>query len=248
MRREVWERVGILLVVAEIACVYPRLHEGKTRQQWVALLKSPDQKMRADAAFTLGWYFCPAAAPEILPYLSHEQAATRSAAADALGMCRDGATGIIAALERLRMDQDEVVRIDAALAISRLECPKGQAARVLPDLIVGLKNPRRTYYVAMWLWSVGPAAEPAVPGLIEALSSAEGDTRLVVPMALGSIGKGARPALPRLREVLASDPDPDVRKNIENAIENIEHATERQEVGALASIVEHVTGRRSGCR
>jgi hypothetical protein len=41
--------VVILLLVAGVACGYPKAHDGKTRQQWVALLKSPDAETEADA-------------------------------------------------------------------------------------------------------------------------------------------------------------------------------------------------------
>jgi HEAT repeat protein len=227
------------------------VQEGKTREQWVALLGSADRETRIEAASMLGDHFCPGpppplqpqmlryflptAAPEILPLLSDPRPGTRSAAANALQRCGDGSAKVIAALEGLLLDQDEGVRVDAALAISHLECPKGQAARVLSHLIVGLKNRHRADIVALWLRQLGPTAEPAVPALIEALSSADVDTRLCVPLALGSIGKGARPALGRLREVQASDPEPAVRENVEHAIEDIQRATDGQRVGTMAS-------------
>jgi HEAT repeat protein len=210
---------SIGFAVALLACVArPTVHEGKTRAEWVALLKSPDQKTRVDAASTLGWYFGPDAAPEILPLLADQQAGTRSAAAFALGFCGDASPEIIAGLETLLTDRDEIVRIDAALAISQLECPKGCAARMLPHLIEGLPNPDRTVIIASWLRKLGPAAAPAVPALVQALSSQDVDTRLNAPLTLACVGKAAESALPRLREIQATDPEAGVRDNVEKAI------------------------------
>ena len=229
----------------------PKVQDGKTREQWIALLGSADHAARIEAASTLGEHFCPGpppplqpqilryflstAAPEILPLLAGPRPGTRSAAAYALQRCGDGSGKVVAALEGLLLDQEEVVRVDAALAISHLECPKGQAARVLSHSIVGLKNQHRSAMVALWLTQLGPAGEPAVPALIEALSSEDVDTRLCVPIALGSIGKGARPALGRLREVQARDPEPAVRENVEHAIEEIERANDSQRIGTMPS-------------
>lgn len=214
-----------LALAASLECAArPKLHEGKTRSEWVSLLTSPDHKTRVDAASTLGWYFGPDAAPEILPLLNHQQAGTRSMAAFALSMCGNDSKDVIESLEKLLNDEDEIVRIDAALAVSRLECPKGCAARVLPQLIAGIPNPDRTVIIATWLRKLGPAAEPAVPALVKALSSEDTDTRLTVPMTLACIGKAAEPVLPRLRELNAADPQPAVRENAEKAILAIESA------------------------
>jgi HEAT repeat protein len=209
----------------------PTVVEGKTRAQWVALLKSPDHMTRINAASTLGMYFGPDAAPEILELLAESQAGTRSAAAFALGMCGNSSANVIGGLEALLKDDDEIVRIDAALAISRLECPKGCAARMLPELITGLANPSRTTIIAMWLQKVGPNASPAVPALVQALSSPDSDTRLNVPMALACVGDAARAALPRLRELQATDPEPAVRENVGKAIEAIENAKQEARDG-----------------
>ncbi len=213
----------------------PTVVEGKTRTEWVDLLKSPDHKTRVNAGATLGMYFGPDAAPEILPLLKEHQAGIRSAAAFALGMCRNSSPKVIGSLEPLLNDDDELVRIDAALAISQLECPKGCAARMLPELITGLANPSRTDIIATWLQRVGPSAAPAVPALIKALSSPDGDTRNAVAMALPCMGEAARPALPRLRELQATDPEPHVRENVGKAIEAIESAAQGMQNGKPTS-------------
>jgi HEAT repeat protein len=215
----------VAFATAVLACAArPTLHEGKTRAEWVALLKSPDHRTRVDAASTLGWYFGPDAAPEILPMLADAQAGTRSAAAFALGYCGNASPKVIHALEALLTDENEIVRIDAAMAISTLECPKGCAARMLPHLIDGLSNPTRTVMIATQLQKLGPEAAPAVPALLKAVASTDVDTRLNVPMTLGCIGKAAEPALPRLRELEASDPETAVRDNVTKAIAAIEAA------------------------
>jgi len=202
----------------------PKLHEGKTRGEWVSLLKSTDHVTRVDAASALGSYFGPDAAPDILPLLLHEQAGTRSMAAFALSMCGNDSKEIIAGLEQLLVDSDEIVRIEAALAISRLECPKGRAARVLPQLIAGLPNSQETVSIARWLQKLGPKAAPAVPALVKTLASDDVDTRLNVPMTLACIGADAAVALPRLRELQTADAVSAVRENTEKAIQAIESA------------------------
>jgi HEAT repeat protein len=212
-----------LAVLSSLACAArPTVVRGKTRAEWVALLKSPDHKTRVDAAGTLGMHFGPDAAPEILPLLQDRQAGTRSVAAFALGMCGDPSARVIAGLEALLKDEDKIVRIDAALAISQLECPKGCGARMLPELITGLANPDRTDIIATWLKKLGPSAAPAVPALVAALASRDVDTRLTVPMTLACVGDAARAALPRLRELHTTDPEPAVRDNVGKAIEAIE--------------------------
>ncbi len=200
----------------------PKIVQGKTRSEWVTRLKSPDQNTRIEAAYTLGAYFGPDAAAEIVPLLKENGAGTRSAAAFALGMCGNSSSVVIGSLEKLLKDEDEIARIDAALAISQLECPKGCADRMLPELILGLRNPRRTVMIASWLRKVGPKAASAVPALTKALSSTDVDTRLNVPLALACVGKAAEPALPRLRELQTTDSVPAVRKNAEDSIRAIE--------------------------
>jgi HEAT repeat protein len=214
-----------LVLLASMACAKrPTVVEGKTRAEWIALLRSPEHTTRIQAASTLGMYFGPDAAPDILPLLDNQQAGTRSAAAFALGMCGNSSSAVIGALEKRLKDDDEIVRIDAALAISELECPKGCADRMLPELIAGLENPHRTDIIATWLKKLGPKAAPAVPALIKALSSPDVDTRLNVPLALACVGKAAEVALPKLRELQASDPDSAVRQNVGDAVEAIEAA------------------------
>lgn len=242
--------VGLLLTVVGYSCA-PTAQEGKTREQLIALLGSSDRVTRIEAASMLGDHFCPGtppplqpqilryflptAAPVIVPLLSDPRPGTRSAAAYALERCGDGSASVIAALEKALLDPDKVVRVDAALAISHLECPKGQGARVLSHLIDGIKDRHRVDVVALWLRQLGPAAEPAVPALVDALSSTDVDTRLCVPLALGSIGKGARPALTRLREILENDPEPTVRENAKQAIQDILGAVDGQRVGTMAA-------------
>jgi HEAT repeat protein len=225
------------MLLSSLGCSFrPTVVEGKTRAEWVALLKSPDHKTRVEAASTLGMYFGPDAAPEILPLLQERQVGTRSMAAYALGNCGNSSAKVIASLEALLRDDDEIVRIDAALAISRLECPKGCAARMLPELITGMANPRRTEEIATWLQKFGPKAAPAVPALIQALSSSDVDTRLNVPLTLACVGEAGRSALPRLRELQATDPEPAVRENAGKAIQTIESggATAQGGKGTLA--------------
>ena len=227
-RPGVIRRRGVLacfaLGVLTTCAAPPKLYEGKSRSEWVSLLKSTDHVTRVDAASALGSHFGPDAAPDILPLLFHEQAGTRSMAAFALSMCGNDSKEIIEGLERLLVDGDEIVRIDAALAISRLECPKGRAARVLPQLIAGIPNPQRTLSVARWLQKLGPKAAPAIPALVKTLASDDVDTRLNVPMTLACIGADAAVALPRLREIQTGDADSAVRENSEKAIQAIESA------------------------
>jgi HEAT repeat protein len=219
-------RAAICVVLAaSLACARrPTVVEGKTRAEWVALLRSREHVTRIRAASTLGMYLGPDAAPEILPLLDDTQAGTRSAAAFALGMCDNASPAVIGALEKRLKDADDIVRIDAALAISQLECPRGCADRMLPELIAGLENPQRTDIIATWLKKLGPKAAPAVPALIKALSSPEVDTRANVPLTLACVGKAAEGSLPQLRELQATDPDSAVRKNVEDSVKAIEAA------------------------
>ncbi len=67
---------------------------------------------------------------------------------------------------------------------------------------------------------MGPAAEPAVPDLIEALNG-DDSVQIYVAEALGSIGSGAKPAVPALRKLL-DHKEEEIRVIAQQAIDKIE--------------------------
>jgi HEAT repeat protein len=189
-------------------------------------LTSPDHQTRARAAGYLGMHCSSDTAHGILPLLHHDQAGTRSMAAFALGLRAENSPLVVRSLEALLSDPDEVVRIDAALAIAQIDRAAGGSPRMLPQLIAGLRNPLRADVIASFLQRLGPAAAPAVPALVDALASADKEVRFSAAPALACIGKAAAPAIPRLAEVQAADVDPGVRAKAQEAIGAIQAALE----------------------
>jgi HEAT repeat protein len=198
----------------------------KTCARQIELLTSSDHQTRARAAGYLGMHCSADTVRGILPLLHHGQAGTRSMAAFALGLRAENSPAVLRGLEALLTDPDEVVRIDAAVAIAQIDRASGSTPRMLPQLIAGLRNPLRGDVIASFLQRLGPSAAPAVPALVEALSSTDKELRFSVSPALACIGKEAAPAIPRLREVQATDTDPGVRLKAEEAIDAIQAALE----------------------
>lgn len=115
----------------------------------------------------------------------------------------------------------------AAYALGQL----GSAAAGAVEPLMGILQDQREYeYVrGATAWALGriglPGAEPAVPLLIETLSSRHLSVRRNAPRALGRLGPAARQAVPRLRALLA-DEDAAVRIEAAGALWLIDRAPE----------------------
>jgi HEAT repeat protein len=70
--------------------------------------------------------------------------------------------------------------------------------------------------------SLGPAAAPAVPALIEALDDPDAAVRFPVTVALGEIGPAAKAAVPRLQQMMFEEINDEIAAGARRAIRHIE--------------------------
>jgi HEAT repeat protein len=155
---------------------------------------------------------------------------TRQQAAKILGTI-DGVQGraVVPALARALTDDDDQVRVNAALALFKIGPDAGEA---VPALIGALrdKDNRVRMDAAMALFKIGPDAREAVPALIAAMQAVENKTsvmnigvsiRAEAAQALGRIGPDARAAVPALTVALRDD-DPVMRTAATEALRRID--------------------------
>lgn len=69
--------------------------------------------------------------------------------------------------------------------------------------------------------SLGPAAAPAVPALIEALDDPVAVVRFPVTVALGEIGPAAAAAVPRLKQMMEEELNDEIAASAKRAIRRI---------------------------
>ena len=70
--------------------------------------------------------------------------------------------------------------------------------------------------------SLGPAAEGAVPALIEALDDPHPAVRFPITVALGEIGPGAAAAVPRLQQMMFEEVNDEIAAGARRAIRRIQ--------------------------
>jgi HEAT repeat protein len=117
-----------------------------------------------------------------------------------------------------------MLRRDGAMAVGdRLRC----AVQAQPELavrllvpLVGSQNREASLMAAKMLGELGPAASPAVPGLVRMLRSRDEDAREIAAQALGRIGPESGAAVPALVEML-SDEKPQLRRAAASALAHV---------------------------
>ncbi len=170
-------------------------------RDFVSALGDPDAEVRAAAAWSIGAATggrepagAEAALPRLAEALRDEQEAVRAAAARALGALGPKANATTPALLAALDDPRADVRAAAALALARMELSAG----AVPSLVrcLGSGDAYVRGFAAWSLGNLGPAAQGAVPALVEALEA--DDTANVVAAALARIGPAAAQAVPAL--------------------------------------------------
>ena len=96
--------------------------------------------------------------------------------------------------------------------------------RPLSEWIADLKAaaPATRNAAAYEIASMGPAAEPAVPALIEALDDPDAAVRFPVTVALGEIGPDAAAAVPRLKQMMYEEINDEIAAAARRAIRHIQ--------------------------
>ncbi len=114
-----------------------------------------------------------------------------------------------------------------AQAGKRSQQPLSAHGRTVKQLLADLKAPAaETRNAAAYeLAGMGPAAQAAVPALIEALEDESQYVRFPVAVALGEIGPGAKAAVPALTKVMEEDFNDDVAAAARRALRRIQPAS-----------------------
>lgn len=174
-----------------------------------ALVKALSDKrpvVRVRAAQALGSIAAASGIEPLTAALNDPSPSVRSAATESLGRMR--AKSSLLALRQKLSDPEPSVRVKAAQAIWRVDC---DAALVVPVLIRALRDRTAGGDAKFVLGEIGPAAQDAVPALVQSLREERVGRPLRTPpssaLALGRIG---RPAVLGLIAVLKND-YPEVR-------------------------------------
>ncbi len=177
--------------------------------------KAEQEYVRGMAAWALG-RIGPAAEVEI-PLLaetmySRGHIAVRRNSVEALGNFGPAAKSAVDELIKLLGDDDEVTRVNTAVALWKIERhPK--AVPALLEMLRKGKSPE-PYHAAVALGFMVSEADATAPALIEALradaDSDNGDVRRAAARSLGQLGKAAFPALKKANAL--ADPDAEVRR------------------------------------
>lgn len=200
---------------AEAAPAVPTLHK-------VLEKKSEHEYVRGMAAWALG-RIGPDAETEI-PLLSETMhsvghLAVRRASVESLGNFGAAAKPVVKDLVNLLNDDDEVTRVNTAVALWKID----RHPKALPALLRMLRQGTspEPYLAAVALGQMEPeAGHPlagtVAPALIEALHSSDGDVRRAASRSLGQLGKAAFPALKQAKAL--QDPDPEARRLVIEAL------------------------------
>jgi HEAT repeat protein len=161
-------------------------------------------------------------------------AATRQAAATALGELGPPASAGIPLLQEAARAPESPVRRAAVDALRKLKAPAA-----LPLYVAALEEDdlHERMWAAAGLGAMGPAAKDAVPALAAVLRLDRGGRdygpRVEALAALTRVGRDAGAAVPALVEVLAGDRDPAMRRDAASLLGRIGQPTARPAEAAL---------------
>ena len=94
---------------------------------------------------------------------------------------------------------------DPSAVLPALHTLADMGAEAVPFLMESLKNKNSRYWATVALTEIGPAAEPAVALLAEAVDAGEPEERQQALLALAAIGQTAAAATPQIVAILESD-------------------------------------------
>jgi HEAT repeat protein len=209
--RDQWHAAYVLGTLGpEAAPALPELHK-------ILEKKSEHEYVRGMAAWAIG-QIGPAAETEI-PLLtetmhSRGHLAVRRSSVEALGNFKAAAKPAVPELVKMLADDDEVTRVNAAVALWKIE----QHPKALPALLEMLRHgkPPEPYHAAVALGQMESEAATVAPALLEALQDPDADVRRAAARSLGQLGRAAFPSLGKAKAL--EDPNPETRRLVIEAL------------------------------
>jgi len=172
---------------------------------------------RSMAAWALGRIGSAAAGQ--IPFLietmrSTKLLAVRRSTAEALGTFGDAAKPAVSELLKMLNNEDEISRVNAAVALWKVD----RHPAAMPALLEMLRHgdTSQSYAVAVALGQMENEAETVAPALIEAFHSPSADVRRAAARSLGQLGKAAFPAITKAKAL--QDPDVEARRTVVEAL------------------------------
>jgi len=138
--------------------------------------------------------------------------AVRRSTAEALGSFGAAAKPAVSELLRMLNNEDDITRINAAVALWKI----GRHPKAVPALLEMLRggDPSQAYAAAVALGQMEKEAETVAPALIGALHAFSADVRRAAARSLGQLGKAAFPVLTKAYQ----DPDVEARRMVVEAL------------------------------
>jgi HEAT repeat protein len=122
----------------------------------------------------------------------------RQLAAEELGHQGPHASHALPALIEAMGDENPEVRVEAAVAVLRIDPWNQRPIPVITNVLLNSREPMSRSSAALALSRLGPGAVPAVPALIQALKDTDDHVRECAAQALGHVGPAAHQAIPAL--------------------------------------------------
>ena len=195
----------------------PQASEAVEPLQKVLQQRSEQEYVRGNAAWALGRIApgAEAAIPLLMETIySKGHISVRRNSVEALGNLGVAAKRAVPDLLKLLGDEDLVTRVNAAVALWKID----HHPQAVPALVEMLRHgtPPAPYEAAVALGRLGAKPEVVAPALIEAFHQPDADVRRAAARSLGQLG---RTALRALRDKKAlDDPDEDARSTVVEAM------------------------------
>jgi HEAT repeat protein len=174
----------------------------------IDLLDDQEMIIRADAAEALGKIGGPPTLvlPALVARLQDEDWRVRAKAAEALGRLATEAKGACPELEHAaERDISGVVRVESAAALAKIRGQTGPSIPILGKVLVSDEDLNAREAAAEALGTLGAAALPALPALVQALKDGHYRVRCAAAYTIGELGPVAAPAVSALAAALLDD-------------------------------------------
>ncbi|MEI8371548.1 MAG: HEAT repeat domain-containing protein [Planctomycetota bacterium] len=214
--RQQWHAAYVLGTLGpKAAMAVPALHavlvEVNSRNEY------NNEYVRSMAVWALGRIG--SAAESEIPFLIETMRSTKLLSmsrrtAEALGNFGPAAKPAVTELLKMLSKDDEITRVNAAVALWKIE----SHPKALPALLEMLRhgNASQAYRAAVALGQMEKEADTVAPALIEALHTPDADVRRAAARSLGQLGKAAFPSLKKANAL--QNPDAEARRMVIEAL------------------------------